>query len=141
MTVPSVTSCFPWLGVCSLSSMLTNWTHPALYPACASNLGSSLSAFGHARTRASILFARILGEYAKLPLLGWLRFLCPMDKWKKSLTPLYTVRISIFFVNCCNIFYGEYNSEIIEKIVTAPIPTPAIPTNIANIKNFLWLFI
>ena len=46
------------------------------------------------------------------------------------------MRISIFFVNCCNIFYGEYNSEIIEKIVTAPIPTPTIPTNTANIKNF-----
>ena len=51
------------------------------------------------------------------------------------------MRISIFFFNCCNIFYGEYNSEIIEKIVTAPIPTPTIPTSTANIKNFFGLFI
>ena len=37
---------------------------------------------------------------------------------------------------CENNFYGEYNSETIEKIVNAPIATPTIPTTTASIKNF-----
>ena len=32
VTVPKLTSCFPWFGVFSLSSMLTTWMQPALNP-------------------------------------------------------------------------------------------------------------
>ena len=69
-TVPKLTSCFPWFGVFSLSSILTTWMQPALNPTCANMWGSSNVGFGHALMRASMLLARPLGRYARLPLRG-----------------------------------------------------------------------
>jgi hypothetical protein len=50
--------------------MLTICTQPALKPQCAKIFGSSEVTSGQARILASMLFARPLGEYARLPLLG-----------------------------------------------------------------------
>ena len=80
ITVAAVTSCLPALGVCSLSSIVTSCTQPALNPAWASRRGlaapflppsrpASAAAppprveadAGHPRIRASMLFARLRG--------------------------------------------------------------------------------
>ena len=78
MTVPRLTSCLPALGVLSRSSMLTTCTQPALKPQCASIRGPPSTLSGHALIRASMLPARALGEYARLPLRGECLFLAPI---------------------------------------------------------------
>jgi hypothetical protein len=88
-----------------------------------------------------MLLARILGEYARLPLRGECRFRAPMIKPHHrfpSIKPCETWLTSLkFLVNqlCLN-YYGASISDTMFQIVMAPITIPTPPIPIANSRKF-----